>query len=1282
MMLLALVLTVVGATSAMGQKIYQAELDKSMFAAWDGVGADAKQVEPTSYTGKEGATVEFSVEMNLYKQLGAGALVFGNTNVYSRWYADLTGTKTITFKGTAGVQLRVLMNRPDAEEGAEDPNGGATVEKNVTIGDNGEVTLDVTDLAFVHLNAIKLGWGSPGGVIKAIVLDGTVKPVTGILSMINNGDAEGTDLSSFPVSFDGPNNGGTANDKPEIVDGGVDGSKCFKVVAHTNPTETWHTQFYVYSDEVLPKGTKWKLNMSIKGDQPAKITTSAQAAPRTWKGGMGIDEIGVTTQWKSYTWTGEIGVDDFQSIAFDLNNGDEEVPNTDGTGTVMVSRGYTFYFDNIEFGIDLGESNPMNDLVCDFGADVIRVNLSENTNIKELVTAAGGKTLVFPNDCAKVTLNGKEIELVSVEGRPDGNLYFFMLEDEAYEKDEVTVAFKNPEDAEHKILFTAGKWEGEAMPEFSGLTCTYADDLLEGDIFSYLWAAPQLTAAEPEAGSFTLDGNLKEFKVTFNQKVEVKSIVATLGSEKLTASAAEEKSMEVTLTRTGSDELSGVKTLIISEANGEKKSIESKDEIIEVKFSFGPMSTDSKPETIMTDGFADAEGNSVPAAWVVNSDEEERTDATGLGSGCRVIQGGANQGQGFTNAILYMCSRGGGGEEPGHAIYGMNEENKLHLTAREYTLTAEAARWDEPGTERQLIAQICTEEGDIIAEGSVPVTAVYKTSTESTKLELKFQITEEGDYLIKFLPRTLAGNPGGYGDALALGNVKLEFIPDVMGIVETEALAAALQKAKETRDNNTDERYDGAAFTALDNKIKEYDGKKMTAPSAFNNAVTELNTASTNMSDHRKNCDTYDPLPAQAFDIVEANAEKIFATTELYSNLVKIADKYAVKKTEKEFDEETGEELDVVIVEPKLIKDDAELKTAIDELNGIITSTKNMFTEGRSTIWSSWEANKPGSGYCVLLERIRRGVEVLKALGVDESEEIFQIAGNALSDDDAVVELIKNRVRLEMFGKLKNADNNMFEETVDESTGETVSPSYDFSIFVKNPNIYALDKSTGATPENVPGWTIPTDGKPGLYDNWTDRGLKNIPQDVAFSTWKTSTRMEQTVTDLPAGVYTVKFGAGSWNGASDWLEGGFCYVKTSDTPAVGEEEEEDLDVNFAGYSLFEEGQVGPDATDNHEITDILVTDGKLTFGVNIGGNDQAFFNEVTLLLTAPAAGFDYGKAYETVLTGVDGAKAAAKVRAIEIYDLNGKRIPAAKKGVVIVKKIMSDGSVKVEKAIK
>ena len=44
MMLLALVLSVLGTTAASAQKIYRAELDKSMFKAWDGWGADAKEV--------------------------------------------------------------------------------------------------------------------------------------------------------------------------------------------------------------------------------------------------------------------------------------------------------------------------------------------------------------------------------------------------------------------------------------------------------------------------------------------------------------------------------------------------------------------------------------------------------------------------------------------------------------------------------------------------------------------------------------------------------------------------------------------------------------------------------------------------------------------------------------------------------------------------------------------------------------------------------------------------------------------------------------------------------------------------------------------------------------------------------------------------------------------------------------------------------------------------------------------------------------------------------------
>lgn len=1261
MMLLALVLTVVGATSAMGQKTYRAELDKSMFKAWTSNEPGAQEdANPAAEPKSNG---EFGCVTDLYKKVDGYGTIFGSPSVYYLWYADITGTKKMTVAGTPGMKIRVMLNRePYVEGGAGDLDGGAYVELIQEIGEDGKTVFDLSSYAYLHLNAIKVPGGGPGGVVKQIELEGTVKPVTGILSMINNGDAEGTDLSSFPVSFDGPNNGDSAPDKPEIVAGGVGGSKCFKVVSHTEPSETWHTQFYIKSDEVLPRGTKWKLKMSVKGDQNARITTSAQGQPRVWKGGM-IDEFGITTEWQDMAWSGEIGVDDFQSIAFDLSNGDEDLA---GDGSKMVNRGYVFYFDNIEFGIDLGETSPMNDMVCEFGADVVRVNLSENTNIKELVTAAGGKTLVFPNDCAVVTLNGKEIPLVSVEGRPDGNLYFFMLEDEAYDKDEVTVAFKNPEDAEHQIIFTAGKWEGEAMPEFSGLTCAYADELMEGEIYSYLWAAPQLVEADPEVGSFTLDGNMKEFKVTFNQKVEVKSVEATLGSEKLTPSAADEFSKEVTLTRSGSDVLSGVKTLTITKANGEKKNIETKDEYIEVKYSFGEMSTDAKPEVLFADNFdQDGKNNFVPAGWVVNSDAEEREEGD-YGSGCRVIVGGANENMGFTKAIMYICSRGVSGdvEVPGRAYYSGTEEEKLFLTARPYTLSLDAARWDQDATARQLKVQVCTEEGEVIAEMTKAVEPVYKTSTESTHFVLDFTVETEGNYVLQFIPVGMDGNPNGYGDANAIGNIKLEFIPDVMGIVETEALAAALQKAKETRDNNSDERYAGGAFTALDNLIKEYDGKKMTAPSAYTKATSDLNDAVKALNDHVALCNNYDKLPNEAFDLYMEKKDGKFNTTEYFTNLKAAVMKYCTITNGTQVDEETGEETTGEMLESfKLFYDDAELTAAYDELSTVINMASKMLTDGKSN-------NHTTSGYAALHERLRRGVELLKSLGVSEDEEVIVNAEAELGDNDDFAQAIVNRASLEIFKDLASGESQLFATSVDDDTMEETSPSYDLSVFAKNPNIYGPANSV-----ETPGWTK-VSGNSYAWSSWD--GAQNhsektpYPEDCSIHAgWHPNPAVitEQTIENLPAGIYTIKIQCSDNN--SPVSDGTYGYVKVTDTPEVEEGEDPDPEVNYAGY-----------VTATGEIEGVEVIDGKLTIGFRFGTGSQAFLDDVEIWMTSPISGHDYTKEYQEVLSGVEAAKATAKVRAIEIYDLNGKRIPAAKKGVVIVKKTMSDGSVKVEKAIK
>ena len=74
MILLGLVLSVVGASSAMAQKIYQAELDASMFKAWTGWEAGATVVEEPEAI--DGGTATFNCENNLYKQLEGGNVVF------------------------------------------------------------------------------------------------------------------------------------------------------------------------------------------------------------------------------------------------------------------------------------------------------------------------------------------------------------------------------------------------------------------------------------------------------------------------------------------------------------------------------------------------------------------------------------------------------------------------------------------------------------------------------------------------------------------------------------------------------------------------------------------------------------------------------------------------------------------------------------------------------------------------------------------------------------------------------------------------------------------------------------------------------------------------------------------------------------------------------------------------------------------------------------------------------------------------------------------------------
>jgi hypothetical protein len=263
-----------------------------------------------------------------------------------------------------------------------------------------------------------------------------------------------------------------------------------------------------------------------------------------------------------------------------------------------------------------------------------------------------------------------------------------------------------------------------------------------------------------------------------------------------------------------------------------------------------------------------------------------------------------------------------------------------------------------------------------------------------------------------------------------------------------------------------------------------------------------------------------------------------------------------------------------------------------------------------------------------------------------------------------------------------------------------VKKDYDMSVFIKNPNMYSMLPKNGFSEENMPGWVV-TKGNPGFWgtggDSWGNpRNIEGLPEDIAVTVYHAEAQVEQTITDLPAGIYTVSlFGtdwgnmlgdyddeSGTWSG-KDAL--GFVFAKTSETEEPAEGEAADRDINFAATATIEAAKhhgLSEFSMDlEHKLTDITVTDGKLTIGFYYGNDSQYFFGDAKLTLTGAAAGFDYGKAVEDLSTGIENP-ATAKVRALQLYDLNGRRIVTAQKGIQIVKKMMSDGTVKTQKVIK
>ena len=1270
-MFLTLALVMLGVTTmSAGERI---SLQEVPFCTWDGWGADAQSTGDATCLWVVG-------EPN--------GNVYGDTDVKN--YADLSLYAKLIVVATEGTP-RFLFNR-DIDEGQwnadeaqshliDNTKGGWSAKYfSSEAGENEGETIYTVDLkqmvkdkGYAHLHAIKgANWANVTILSMEVERQGKAQQV-GWTNLINNSDMEGDDVSSF---FTKVNYGDDADKvvSSVITDGvGVNGSRGIQVATGDKTANNWDNQFWFRFNEPVPAGTKYRVSFDYRADQQAATETQAHAEPSDYIHYDLFGNVAFTPDWQTFTKEGEVTAQQstdakqFLSVAFNLN---------------AFAEANNYYFDNIKFEVYKYGTTAQ------FSNDVVLVDFGFDTNLPELVKAGGKPRLMYPLDCATVEVNGQKVELYSVEGFADGRFYIFLAEP-VDDGDQVVVSFNNPSDAAFHLTYTSGP--GGDVNNFSDVEASLDPEIENPDGYPYDFVTPTVLKADPEDGSFNLPNSIKEFKLVFDKDVDCEALKATFNGKAMTITPATGFAEEITLTRDGDADLATGEYVINVTHIYPKLRLADEvfgDYTITVnvgKVEYDP--NDVAEEVLPLRYFTECANGGVPEGFLLVADGgEERTPGNNYGSGARVMQFAA--GGDFVNG-LYMRTY--------YCEYGtLDEEHVLQLEAgKKYKVTFNTCRWASAGayTKFTIIDANGEEVMREVVENNPNMNEQRNAVNGSTKFEKNFIPAETGRYIMRW---TVAKDANGtdtendWQNGVILANVRVMYMPNQVGLEETQLLNAALENAKTTRDENADERYNGEAYDALVAAIAKYEAEKdgYTAPSAYKDAAAALDAVSQAVKDHRALCDNYDTQVKKAIDVVRQNRENKFANTELYGQLVEIVAKY--NGTSEWVNVAEPSEDPEVEVEPvwqlqysyDVLKDDAALTVAVAELTEIANTTSLLFTEGPSFVGGY--NNGKGTGVAVLVERLRLGAEDLKALGVADDDPLIVAAANALTDDDHLAEKMKVRATTEVYGKLKDPNNTMFAATIDESTLEETAPEYDMTVFVKNPNIYKQEPNMNFTDESVPGWTVP-DGysRPGLSVGWGQPyNIEGIAEDCSFQTWGSSYRVEQTISDLPAGIYTIQMGFGEREGSGDNegnLEGSFIFAKTSDTPYVEEGEEE----QFAGKTdVVNIGQAFP--TLNLAIEGIVVTDGILTIGANGGPSSHTFLNDVRLKMTAPVAGFNYAQAYEEHFElGVEGTAAqTATVRAIELYSMDGRRMSTANKGIVIVKKHMSDGTVRTEKVIR
>ena len=183
-----------------------------------------------------------------------------------------------------------------------------------------------------------------------------VIPTSTVVSLINNGNMEGEDNSSFLVRY--PTNNGDII-AAAISDGvGVDGTRGIKIEATAKEYYGHDNQFWFHLNQPVSIGTKFRLEFDYRADTRASVRTEMHAAPCEYLGDTDFRPTSnFGTDWNHFSYEGTLPAGNytlsednhttllpFQSLAFNLN---------------IYEGANNYYFDNVKFEVVLEDQCPM-----------------------------------------------------------------------------------------------------------------------------------------------------------------------------------------------------------------------------------------------------------------------------------------------------------------------------------------------------------------------------------------------------------------------------------------------------------------------------------------------------------------------------------------------------------------------------------------------------------------------------------------------------------------------------------------------------------------------------------------------------------------------------------------------------------------------------------------------------------------------------------------------------------------------------------------------------------